>query len=80
MEPRTQGPRLTRFLVIAKAPVLGAEQARLRLPPEKAADLRAALVCDVGGKARVSGRGPVAVAGVLAEDLPLLRASYRTKA
>ena len=60
--------------------MLGTAKTRLRLSPEKAADLRAALVRDVGGTARVSGRGPVAVAGILAEDLPLLRASYRTKA
>lgn len=62
---------------MAKAPVLGAAKTRLRLPPEKAADLRAALTRDVGGKARVSGRGPVAVAGILPEDLPLFRTSYQ---
>lgn len=71
---------MTRLLVITKAPVPGAAKTRLRLPPEKTADLQAALIRDVGGKACVSSRGSVAVTGILPEDLPLLRTSYRTKA
>ena len=47
---------------------------------EKAADLRDALTRDLGGKARVSGCGPAAVAGISPEDLPLSRTSYRARA
>ncbi len=55
---------------MAKAPVPGATKTRLRLPPEKAAGLQAALIRDTVAKAGLLG--PVTVAGTPPESLHLI--------
>nr|WP_228281974.1 TIGR04282 family arsenosugar biosynthesis glycosyltransferase [Rubrobacter marinus] len=55
---------------MAKAPLPGNAKTRLRLPPEGAARLQAALVCDTVEKA--SALGPTSVAGTPADGLALL--------
>ncbi len=64
---------MTRLLIRAKAPVPGATKIRLRLPPKKAADLQAALVRDMIGKARALCLGVVTVAGTPPEGLSLIQ-------
>lgn len=55
---------------MAKAPVPGATKTRLRLPPEKAAGLQAALIRDTVEKAGLLG--PATVAGTPPESLRLI--------
>lgn len=62
------GPRI---LVMAKAPVPGAVKTRLRLPPEDAADLQAAMIRDAVEKA--SSVAPVTVAASPAGKLDSVR-------
>ena len=61
---------MTRLLVMAKAPVPGATKTRLRLSPETAAELQAALVRDTVEKASLLGT--VTVAGTPPDRLELL--------
>lgn len=56
---------------MAKAPVPGATKTRLRLPPEGAARLQAALVADTSKKA--SALGLTAVAGIPEDALALIK-------
>lgn len=60
-----------RILVMAKAPVPGAVKTRLRLPPEEAAELQAAMIRDAVEKAL--SLAPVAVAASPAEGLDSVR-------
>lgn len=70
---------MTRLLVMTKAPILGTAKTRLRLPPERAAALQAALIRDTVRKAILLG--PVTVAGAPPGELrliePLLPAGVR---
>lgn len=65
------GERLTRILVMAKAPVPGTVKTRLRLPPEDAARLQEALVLDTLGRVRALF-ADVTVAGSPADRLDLM--------
>jgi rSAM/selenodomain-associated transferase 1 len=62
---------MTRLLVMAKAPLPGMTKTRLRLPPERATSLQAALISDTVERARFFG--PVTVAGTPLDDLTLIR-------
>ena len=59
-----------RLLVMAKAPIPGTVKTRLRLPPEEAARLQAALIGDTVRKARALA--PTTVAGAPEDGLDLI--------
>lgn len=63
---------MTRVLLFTKAPVPGLTKTRLRLPPESAARLQAALMEDAFEKASALGLGPVPFAGTPADALGLI--------
>lgn len=60
-----------RILVMAKAPVPGSVKTRLRLPPEEAARLQEAMICDAVEKA--ASVAPVTVAASPAAELDSVR-------
>ena len=64
---------MIRTLIMAKAPIPGTTKTRLRLPPEGAASLQAALIGDAAEKALALGLGPVAVAGTPPDRLGLIK-------
>ncbi len=63
---------MSRLLIMAKAPIPGTAKTRLRLPPESAARLQAALTFDAVPKAHALGLGPACVAGTPADALELI--------
>ena len=72
---------MIRTLIMAKAPIPGTIKTRLRLPPEEAARLQAALISDAAEKALALSLGPVTVAGTPPDRLgqigPLLPPGVR---